>query len=571
MKKITTNYSLFEAFESQILGKTLNFVEKSHRSRFLNSLNEICNSLDFPISELSDDMFQYLPFKKALFLNSKSEDTPCDATSRRAFPEYSVDGEVCNGGMIKRKWGRGVRVVGCPICGGAGVKPKTSGDVKWLKFWFDKDGKYINATVTDGLIRNQISRMKMTGGMPPPTPTSGPFSKNLSDYEVFREIIGWQEVAALPQGTIVNINLQNGYTVGMVWRGGDGRTYILQDRDSGSYDTTNPNWRQYARESWVITDEACLRDRRVFILFLKNSEMPKSTEETVEDKVDPYTWNAEFFLSGKNIKVERNSNIDEYLKNAHFALVMDYKVFTAKEFKAVSKTKGERKEAKVGALSYKTDDEVRSANIRKYISQIADRLDVTEDFKNLPKIIVRLFGWNSAGIYVLCGRNFNTFNTIISYLFDAIKSTDEGTKKRTLEMIRDYLRSSMTSNIDYNDEVTRGFHRAYQYFQKNEEQIDFIKILDAHYEINKEVIDLIKRNDDIESIEDLDALYAKLTAVRRTYYETDRFTSMRSLDYFYRNIHKENNYEYLRQNLSYSTIGKVVETMNRFSKMISKL
>ena len=61
---------LFEAFQSTILSKTLGYLDKWSKPVFLEHVKKVCKEVDFPISELNDDYFQYLPFKKALSVNS---------------------------------------------------------------------------------------------------------------------------------------------------------------------------------------------------------------------------------------------------------------------------------------------------------------------------------------------------------------------------------------------------------------------------------------------------------------------------------------------------------------------
>jgi hypothetical protein len=56
---------LFEAFESNILSKTLKYLSKSSKSYFLDTIKKICDELDFPYSQLKDDYFEYLSFTKA--------------------------------------------------------------------------------------------------------------------------------------------------------------------------------------------------------------------------------------------------------------------------------------------------------------------------------------------------------------------------------------------------------------------------------------------------------------------------------------------------------------------------
>jgi hypothetical protein len=55
---------LFEAFESIKLTKTLGYVDSKSREELIDKLKIICSSIDFPISQLTDDYFKYLPLRK---------------------------------------------------------------------------------------------------------------------------------------------------------------------------------------------------------------------------------------------------------------------------------------------------------------------------------------------------------------------------------------------------------------------------------------------------------------------------------------------------------------------------
>ncbi len=56
---------LFEAFNSNILSKTLRYLSKSSKETFLDMVKKICDEVDFPYSQLKDDYFEYLSFDKA--------------------------------------------------------------------------------------------------------------------------------------------------------------------------------------------------------------------------------------------------------------------------------------------------------------------------------------------------------------------------------------------------------------------------------------------------------------------------------------------------------------------------
>ena len=89
---------LFEAFESLKLSRVLNFLKKSSQSKFLDEVKFLCKYLDYPISKLTDDDFEYVPYRKAL----------------------SID------------------------------RPDADGNLELVKFWFDKDGNYITKTGING-------------------------------------------------------------------------------------------------------------------------------------------------------------------------------------------------------------------------------------------------------------------------------------------------------------------------------------------------------------------------------------------------------------------------------------
>ena len=95
---------LYEAFESNILSKTLKYLSKGSKESFLKEVKQICDEMDFPYSKLSDEYFEYLPFNNAL--------------------------------------------------------KKIDGSNKIYKFWLNSDGDLINTTLTDG----EILKQKYTSG-----------------------------------------------------------------------------------------------------------------------------------------------------------------------------------------------------------------------------------------------------------------------------------------------------------------------------------------------------------------------------------------------------------------------
>jgi hypothetical protein len=567
MKQELKYLRLFEAFESIKLSKTLKFVNNSSRESFLTVLKAIANSIDFPISKFSDEYFEYLPFKKALDLNFSQEDTPCDATSKQAFPEFGIDGEVCDKGMIKRKWGRGVREAKCPICNGTGVKKKDTYDVKWIKFWFDKDGKYIATSGTDGKIRGQSTSMK-TLSISSQALAESNISIRMSDYDVVQNLTN-DQLRSLPTGSIFMCKIHNIETVCVAWRApSNGKFFAIQNRHSGSSDDYSSEWRRYGSRSWVI--EGTGEYSGTPQLLTPKGVKVEVSEDELDDKVNPYTWNAPITYNRYgDVEIGRNSDVAKLLSGAHFAIVLNFLDLKSSGFKKKEDINTEREERKSGALARMDNDEIKTANIQRYIDEISKKMTVSDDLKQLNKTIFKFLGSSYAGLYVLRGRNQSNFQYFISYLYRGIDSEDEYDKKNNLEAATNSLRQIYESNLKFNTEVTEATNKMYSNLNLNEKQ-EYKPLLDKIMEINTAIVNKIK-SFEIESIEDMEIISEKMASIRNIYRNSDRFSWARKM--YYVTEHFTNDSRALRSmyDVSESDIPKVLDQLNKFQRVIERL
>jgi hypothetical protein len=265
--------NLFEAFESEKLSKTLKYIESGDKQKVLSILRRLCEKIDFPFSQLSDDYIEYSSFRKALWKNDMIGDQPCEATSEREFPGSEVAGEKCTNGKIKRLWGGRPREVACPLCGGTGVKLKKQ-ELKLLKFWFNKDGKFITTTAVDGIIRNNMKSVKT-------------LSRNLSDFDILPKRLTLREIKNSPKEIVDTINfiekisydnckyISSHYDGGLsnVWGGvlSDIKNYNLE-KFPFSYNTINNLYKKFR-----VLEK---------IIFNKNFNMSNTKNNSKED----ITW-----------------------------------------------------------------------------------------------------------------------------------------------------------------------------------------------------------------------------------------------------------------------------------------
>jgi hypothetical protein len=491
---------LFEAFESQKLSKTLKFLNKEGKSNFLTKLKSIANSIDFPVSEFSDEYFQYLSFKKALDLNFSYEDNPCDAKSYQAFPDFGISGEVCDGGMIKRKWGNSISKTKCPICDGTGIEIRSdsSYQIKWIKFWFDKDGNYVGVTGTDGRIREQ----------------NKPKADPKFNYNVVKQLTH-EEMLELPIGSIVRISIQGSPTIGVIWKSNKyNSTYIIQNSSMGAYDDSSNEWKKYGEYSWSVDDVSS---------YLGTPELLEPKNPKIEDKieeVDPYIWNAPLEISWNGLRLIVEGNMDKLLSNAHFAIVLNFLDLKKSEFMKKSDIKSTRVKSKMGALALKNDDEIRKTNIARYIEEIKRRLDISPELSDMNKTLTRFMGGPYMGFYVLNGTNSSNLKSFLSRVHGFLSETDEGNKRHYYVLAVDDLKNITEKNLKTNGILNNSIKEIKKELLERD-RADLIPTIDGILDLN-DCINTKFKNMEFETLEDMEIAYEKISTIGKVFSGSDR-------------------------------------------------
>jgi len=480
---------LFEKFKSNKLSKTLGYTKDD--SIFINMLKKVAGAYDFPISELSDDMFEYLPFKQALMFKGLevSGGKKCEGES-----EW-IPGEKCQGGKVKRTWGRGTRIVTCNDCGGTGFKKESSDKIiNCIKFWFDSEGKLISKTGMDGTTKD-------SGGI-----FKGKDGKLYKELEKLRnnQVLG----SNLKTGDIVKMNKNGGDYIGTIVKGRNG-VYIIQNEFSGSspndYGDDAIDWKRYGRCSWALGGSD-----HVYITKLT----PISSEaEADEIEEDPYSFNYKLEIGRSKLELQKEYDVEDLISDAHFALILNLNKLTTSEFKNVVTTRKERKDTKSGALRMKDDSLVRQENIERYIDKLSTKFNVAEGLSGVTKVLPRMLGGKNCIFYIYNGKQFNRFNSLIEYTYEFIKSNDAGSKKESAESIIDTLSSTFRNNINTD-----------RFIEENKRSImsNLVddNIFPKHIIIVNEIEKLsIKINEkilksDIQTIEDMEIVYSKIDNIR---------------------------------------------------------
>ena len=558
---------IFEAFESKTLSKVFNYVNKAQKGQFKTILENLCDKLNFPMSALSDDLFQYLSFNKALQLTYNVEDKPCDNESD------TIPGEKCSGptgdenqGTIMRTWGRGRRRVECIVCKGTGIKPKTNFPIKWIKFWFDKDGKYIQATITDGQIRQQ-SGSDYKGGT---------LDDRIDQYEVEKTGISWNELTNYSTGDIFKFSDSSGNGTGVAMLFIDnGKAYMIQNFASGSTPDYSDDWMKAARFSWVVNSSS---DVRGTLTLLKPKNVDK--DENVEEKPDPYSWNALVRLG--NLSVQRSSKVKEEIQGAHFALVLDYVKMKEKTkestFKDTQVTKQKREESKIDAAALKLPNNIRTENYERYTKTISKNIKITSDITSIKNLFMRVLGMQYAGHYVLQGLHFGDLESIFEKIIKFLQNLDQANQDSESDAARvqqvyvdgisSYVKNAMENTTRYNSNIRKNL----DYLYTASPSPEHTKILDKFVQVNKAIVDKI-RSAELDSIEDAVVFYGKVRRMREDYKNSPLFSKalkVSDINYYLEGSDEDRCLRYLTQ-VPNSDISGILANFDQYIKYINKL
>lgn len=484
---------LFEAFESVKLTKTLGYIDNKSKERFIDYLKRLCKKYDFPLSQLSDEMFQYLPYSKALKVNVDKEDKPCQATSKSVFSRsYAIEGEKCEGGKIKRMWGGRQRTVDCPHCGGSGIEP-VKDDIKLVKFWFSKDGNLINTTGCDGSVKDSP---KMSGSF-----ESGEVISSHSTSRQKLQLVPHLTKVALKTGRRESV-------VQAILYKQRSEIFCIQDRYEGGTPSGN-DWRKYGRFSWNVSGG----DFDTITILNKID-----TDEKEEKEINPLNYNYALNFSWGGISLDKWQDVENLIKDAHFSLVFDWGKVKAGGFKKVPEIRSEREELKSGSRLTVKDEDIRKANIDRYMRKIAEKSDLVKDIANVKSVVSRILGAQNS-IYLIVGHSSyeRKFSSLIVRYLEVLNYKERyGEESDELKYVISNLKSNIQSAyesvaIDVND-VRKCLDYCTTELKKEEksEYLELIKELqEVSQMINQKIMSL-----PFDCIEDLEIVKSKVSFFR---------------------------------------------------------
>lgn len=445
---------LFEAFDSIKLSKVFSYLTDEGKNDFLNDLKLVSEYLDYPLSEFSDDDFKYLPFKKAWELNNP----------------YAKE-------------------------------------IEMFKFWFDKEGNYVDKTVING------EEVKYSSSI-----ADKLYSDDINDYVIISGNLSFYEVQQLRKGQLVYLDCNEGLPgPAYIWRTPEGVMFALQNFADGSTPrdyNSDFNYRDIARFSWVILNEHDYNSIKKIVYKGEVDDDDNDGEYEFNLKADIYKRGAE-----KAIETYYTPVIKE---KSNFALVLD---ITKLPQRSLSKLKKQRFDRKEGA--FKTDDEIKSQNIKRYFNEIFKDEKIIAD----PNIIIKRFliGEDFLFYYFFLGV-FSKLYSIKNYYYYLINNNNDTVyindiKTTIIEFTKRYnnVKKTVRNNINnIKDELSSEFKKGYI---ENSDYFEYIENIEELSKVLYKKLSSFK----IKNIYDIEILYRKLRIFEDLLYD-DRNYSNRLYD-----------------------------------------
>lgn len=392
---------LFEAFESNILSKTLGYLSKDSKKDFMDRISKFCTKIDFPKSKLSDEYFEYLPFnsalKKVISAEDKVED--CKAKSEEVFGDKGIKDDVCTKGKLKRIWGTGKRDVDCPKCLGTGKIKVGESDApegyELIKFWVNDKKDIVNVTVTDGKSGKVASNSGYVGygKIYQGSYYSGNRRTDSIDDipHLSKVLIQWRERDPDYLGTIFHEN---------------GRFFVIHENRDRDGSTPNGGYRQYGRYGWNLEG-----------MDIYKIQMCKEKEP--DDKIDYYLYNK---LADSDLNSSNTPSSTNVLDGAQFAIVFDTGKLKKSEYTKRTDIIGVRSNTKKGLIRSGgqlglTNDAIKKQNLDKYIKALATK-DIKGDVSDLTSLdsyIFRILGGKNLIFKMLKGETGDVVKVIESF------------------------------------------------------------------------------------------------------------------------------------------------------------
>lgn len=504
---------LFEAFDTKAISKVTDFIRKKLGSEesqeFLKFLRKAQKSLDFPLSKISDKDIEYLNAKKALKINNKE-------------------------------------------------KSENEHELYCLKFWFSMDHGFIGVSgvgnYTADFLPNDSAAYRGKGL----TQDDIDYVKNELGIKTgkLKRILTNEDYRTLNHGDYIVANLKSDInkrflTLGRIFKDGV-RLFAIHDNDNSDggypeyYDTSRAEsgeWSDWGRYSWSLGYvNSPGDDHRNMYKYIPGDEPLEIIGDVRKEETSPFEFNLPFNSKFK-LKPWSNYMEDDWsfqhienrehfgweqIEKSDFCIVL-YLDDLLKESKP-SETSKQRKESREGATALMSDEEIKNANIERYVSMILAKMGVSKDkpeFKNIQNYIKTYICGDYSFFSIYTNRpsidrikNFqkNLYILLRTYNNYTNEKDDKEYWERELNIIFTIINRSYREDLNsanaYRKRYNSNYTRSMDILSKKEfENKELVKDFYTKLKNIGEYINKYFSSKKISSISELLFIHAKLSAI----------------------------------------------------------
>ena len=354
---------LYEAFLSNTLSRLYGYLKGKNVSaysleQFRGDLVKAAAAFEIPLDKIPEEGVSYLSRKRAILLRNKEE-----------------------AGNKKGIWA--------------------------VKFWFDKDGRYIGASGTGNA--QYSAAIDQTTHCQPLDEGQWKHIRSSKDFPKtgYLRPIQEDEYEGLKNGepVIATLVTERDYSSERIDRLVYGNIYIDENdnifvvHENGYADGMSPelmpteaypdmDWKSY---TWSIFARGAIGNDHFNLHRVIESESPLQLESDKKygEDVNPFDFNLPFDAE-MNLHPWKAAQRADIEKEADFAVILYIDDILNKGLKSTKETSDEREESRKGATALMSDEDFKEANLKKYMESIIKKIGVTPEsveLKNLEKIV----------------------------------------------------------------------------------------------------------------------------------------------------------------------------------------
>ena len=357
---------LFEAFETKAISKVVDFIKNKVNSEesneFLSNLRKAQKSLDFPLHKISDKDIEYLNTKKALRVNKKE-------------------------------------------------KVNNEKGIYCLKYWFSMEHGFIGVSGVGNYVYKFNETSDRGSGFTEDEIDYIKSDKSDDNYEptglgvktgTLKRILTNEDYQTLEHGDYVIANLSDNISkrnisLARIYKENN-YIYAISDNPYANGGTPERgNWQDWGRYSWSLGRPTDIGSdhKNLYVYIPGDNEL-----EVIDVKKDesPFDFNLPFTSSFKlrkwaaypeddwSFKYFDNKDLFgwEKIERSDFCIVI-YLEDLLKE-KKPSETSKERKERKEGSTRFMTDEQIKKANIERYMTKMLAKMGVSKNISELTNL-----------------------------------------------------------------------------------------------------------------------------------------------------------------------------------------